>query len=140
MIDWNKYIGKPYVFNGRDLETGVDCVGLIYCLYKDQGWAIDFDDGQEILPDWFERDKFRFARYMLKHFDRADNISQLQEGDIIFFDINGESHVGIYCGYGKFLSTFPKVSTFNGGISFLDRLKYWTDNPYVKITGLFKRR
>jgi cell wall-associated NlpC family hydrolase len=135
-INWNKYIGKKYVFNGRS-EDEFDCIGLLINVYRDQGWAEDFNDGSLIESNWFELEPYRFARYMLKHFDRVEDINRLTEGDIILWEINGESHTAIYAGYGKFLSTFPPLGLFNGGKSFMDRLKFY---PQLTITGLFKRR
>lgn len=135
-INWNKYIGKPYVFNGRSPES-FDCIGLLAVFYKDQGWPEDFDDGRPIEPNWYELEPYRFARYMVKHFDRTEDINDMSEGDIILWEINGESHTGIYAGYGRFLSTFPPISMFNAGKSFLGRLRNY---PNLKITGLFKRR
>jgi cell wall-associated NlpC family hydrolase len=137
VINYNKYIGVKYVFNGRDINTGLDCLGLLQQFYKDQGWKEDFDDGSPIEADWYETDKYRFARYMITHFDRVKSIDELDESDVILFEINGESHVAIWVGFGKFLSTFPKMGLFNGGVSFMDRIKYY---PQLKITGLFKRR
>ena len=122
MIDWNKYIGIPYVFNGRDLKTGVDCAGLIVNLYKDQGWKITSNDGRKITDDWFVLEPYRFVRYLMKHFDRVESSEELEDGDLILVEINGESHGAIYSGYGTVLTTFPQVGHFNGGVSFLDRV------------------
>ena len=43
--EWiNRYIGLPWEANGRDIETGFDCWGLIMHIYKER-LGID-------LPDW----------------------------------------------------------------------------------------
>jgi cell wall-associated NlpC family hydrolase len=40
----NKYIGRPYLLHGRDMDVGVDCYGLVILVYKD---ILGVD-----LPDW----------------------------------------------------------------------------------------
>lgn len=137
MINWSEFIGIKYTFNGRTKEEGMDCLGLLIAVYKSQGWTPDFSDGLPIEKNWFKSDPLRFARYMLKHFDRVDSIDELEEGDVIIAEINSESHTLIYAGFGKFLSTFPQVGLFAGGVSQMNRLKYFPD---IKIQGLFKRR
>ena len=38
--DANKVIGKPYVWGGNDLETGVDCSALVKLIYSKYGYSI----------------------------------------------------------------------------------------------------
>lgn len=135
-MNYSKYVGIPYVFNGRTMK-GADCIGLLCLFYADQGWPETFSDGEEITPDWFEKEPYRFAKYLIKNFDRVTDINELPEGSVLLFEINGESHTAIYCGFGKFLSTFPPIGLFNGNVSFMDRLKYY---PNIKVVGMFKRR
>lgn len=135
-MNYSKFVGIPYVFNGRTME-GFDCIGLLKLFYESQGWTETFDDGRSISKDWFEDEPMRFARYLIANFDRIEDINELSEGSVILFEINGESHTAIYAGFGKFLSTFPSMGVFNGGVSFMDRLRYY---PNIEIKGLFKRR
>lgn len=139
MKDLKKYIGIPYKFLG-EASDGADCQGLIKMYYRDHGWPLVESDGKPIEPNWYQKDKYRFARYFLKYFDRTEDIDSLEDGDIIMFEINGEGHVAIYVEYGKILLTYPKVSEYNGGVSFIDRLKYWRNIPGVKLISCFKRR
>jgi cell wall-associated NlpC family hydrolase len=139
MSNLSKYVGVPYKFLGED-ETGVDCIGLIKWYYRDNGWSLVESDGKPIDKDWYSKDKYRLARYFLKHFDRTNDIEQLENGDILLFEINGEGHCGIMLSYGKFLTCYPQVSQFNGGVSFIDRTKYWFSQPGVNFIAGFKRR
>ena len=42
------------------------------------------------------KEPYRLARWLFKNFDKIDNIDDLRYGDIVLFEINGESHTGIY--------------------------------------------
>jgi probable lipoprotein NlpC len=137
MIDTNKLIGIRWKFNGRDFN-GVDCLGLLYLFFKENNWPETFDDGKPIEEGWFHTEPYRMYRYFLKHFDKYEDKSQLQYGDILLMNIQGESHVGIYINYDKFISTFPskdnglKLKTF----SFQDRLQHWQSS----FICFFRRR
>jgi len=105
-MDWAKYIGIPWKFNGSDYD-GCDCLGLLRIVAREQGWQEQFDDGKPIEKDWFKKEPLRLLRYLYRHFDKIDEVDQLREGDIIYFRINGEGHTGIWIGYGKFIEQFP---------------------------------
>lgn len=136
MQDIKNLVGIPWKFNGRSTETGVDCIGILTVFYRDHQWQPTFDDGKPIDHDWFTKEKYRMLRYFVKHFDKTLEISSLEYGDIILFEMNGEHHIGIYLEYGKFLSTFPPKSELINSYSFIDRLRYWQS---FFICG-FKRR
>lgn len=140
MTDLKKFIGVPYKFLGETFE-GFDCIGAIKLYYRERGWPLVESDGKPIDTDWYQKDKYRLARYFLKHFDRISDVELLRDGDIIMFEINGEAHVGVMVdSYGRFISTFPPVSRYNGGISFCDRLKFWLNMRGVKFISGFRRR
>jgi NlpC/P60 family. len=61
----------------------------------------------EFTKDWYKVEPFRLIRYLAKHLDSTRDASELSFGDVCYFCINGEGHVGIYLEYGKILSTFP---------------------------------
>lgn len=148
MIDTSKYLNLKYKFNGRTLEEGVDCLGLLFLIYQDQGWDIVTDsfefDGKPIEKNWFELDKFRFYRYLLKNWKKEPDISKLEEGDILLWQINGESHSAIYLGYNRFLSTYPemvnKLGLNIGGYVFVMRLSVFNAIPGVEFICGFKRK
>ena len=114
MENIDKYIGILHKFNGRDYD-GCDCLGLCSLFYKEHGWEQTFDDGRLITKNWEKREPFRLARYLNGHFTRENNYEKLQFGDIILFDVLGDSHLGIYLEYGKVLAM--QVPTIEGKTS-----------------------
>lgn len=98
-----KFIGIPYEFLGTDY-TGVDCIGLCQLFYFEHGIDLEFRDGREILKTWYLNEPYRLARWLITNFDRVKNRNELEYGDIILFEINGEGHTGIYIGNAKVLT------------------------------------
>jgi cell wall-associated NlpC family hydrolase len=139
MVDLKKFVGIPYGFNCETYESA-DCVGLVKLFYEEHGYNLSKYD-RPTSEDWFVKDKFKVVKYLLKHFDKTRDIDNLSYGDLLVVEINGESHLFIYLGYDKVLTTYPKVSEYNGGVSFIDRFqKYWLKQPGVKFIAGFKRR
>jgi len=80
-------LGSTYVY-GDTGKAGFDCSGLVYSIYNDElGISIPRSS----------RTQSTFGQQVSK--------SDLQEGDLVFFNTtgNGVSHVGIYVGDGKFI-------------------------------------
>ena len=78
-----RYLGIPYLWGGASPATGFDCSGLVMYVYAQLGIS---------LPH------YAAAQYQLgSPVDR----SQLQPGDLVFFD--ALDHVGIYIGNGQFV-------------------------------------
>jgi peptidoglycan DL-endopeptidase CwlO len=78
-----RYLGIPYLWGGASPATGFDCSGLVMYVYAQLGI---------LLPH------YAAAQYQLgTPVDR----SQLQPGDLVFFD--ALNHVGIYIGNGQFV-------------------------------------
>jgi cell wall-associated NlpC family hydrolase len=78
-----RYLGIPYLWGGASPATGFDCSGLVMYVYA----QLDIS-----LPH------YAAAQYQLgSPVDR----SQLQPGDLVFFD--ALDHVGIYIGGGQFV-------------------------------------
>lgn len=98
-----KYVGLPFKFLGTDF-AGVDCIGLCQLFLCEHGYDIEIRDGRPITKDWFLTEPYRLARWLIKNFDKIDNMEDLQYGDIVLFEINGESHTGIYLNNGKVLT------------------------------------
>ncbi|TKI02634.1 lipoprotein nlpC [Martelella alba] len=71
--------GTPYQWGGTKL-TGVDCSGFVWRTLKDR----------------FNLPVARLTTLDLVHMGTRVNPSQLQPGDLVFFRIKGELHVGFY--------------------------------------------
>ena len=80
-------VGKPYRYGGTSPSSGFDCSGLVQYSYAQAGRK---------LPR--STDDQRAASHRIR-------VSELQRGDVIFFDQEGKknSHVGIYVGNGEFV-------------------------------------
>lgn len=80
-------LGSTYVY-GDTGKAGFDCSGLVYSIYNDElGISIPRSSITQ------------------STFGQQVSKSDLQEGDLVFFNTtgNGVSHVGIYVGDGKFI-------------------------------------
>jgi len=93
-----QFLGVPYVWGGAS-PSGFDCSGLIMYAYAQIGVS---------LPH---------STYALWEMGVPVSQSQLQPGDIIFF--NGLGHAGIYAGGGTFVHAphtgdVVKVSSMSG--------------------------
>lgn len=96
-------LGVPYVWGGTT-PSGFDCSGFVNYVF--QGAGVD-------LP--------RTSRQMFKTSGSRVTGSNLKAGDLVFFSIGSNSHVGIYVGNDSFIS-----ATSSHGIH-IDSLnsKYW---------------
>jgi len=101
-------IGYPYVWGGESpAEGGFDCSGLVYYVYRQYGIQVP-----------------RVSQDQYKTGVPVDR-SQLQPGDLVFFDINSKGtvdHVGIYSGNGMFIN----ASSSQGVIETYLSNPYWS--------------
>ena len=82
-----KYQGIAYRWGGTSPETGFDCSGLVYYVYKQFGITLN-----------------RVAQSMYYNGKNVD-LNNLQPGDILLFgsSLNNIWHAGIYIGNGQFI-------------------------------------
>lgn len=126
-MNFEKYIGIPYVEKGRDEKIGLDCWGLVRLIYKNE-LSIDlpsFSTEYDSIDN--ERIEDLFAQYK----EGWEPIDQPTIGDVVIFRVFGyESHIGICVGDNKFIHVREARDTV---IESLDNPK-WSK----RITGFFK--
>ena len=80
-----RQVGVPYRYGGSS-TTGFDCSGLIHYAYQKAGKSVPRTTGQ------------------LWTASTTVEMNQLQEGDLLFFKVEGKmSHVGLYLGEHRFV-------------------------------------
>jgi peptidoglycan DL-endopeptidase CwlO len=92
------YLGVPYVWGGAS-PSGFDCSGFVMYVYGQMGVSLPHSS---------------YAQY---GYGSPVSMSQLQPGDLVFFD--GLGHVGIYVGGGSFIHAphtgdVVKISSLTG--------------------------
>lgn len=100
-----QYLGAPYYYGGTNVNTGIDCSGYTQFVFSKLGISLKRTS----------RDQYTQGT--------AVNKSDLQPGDLVFFNTSGSgiSHVGIYLGDNQFIS-----ATTSRGVA-IDNLdsRYW---------------
>jgi len=80
-----KFIGTPYVWGGEtEQEGGVDCSGLVYCIYIDAGFNI-----------------LRYTAEGYRSLGKSISYVNALEGDLLFFGSTKATHIAIYAGNGQ---------------------------------------
>lgn len=98
-MNYNKYIGLPYLSNGRT-EAGLDCWGLA-CLFYKQELGIDLPSYSELYSD---ANDVAVPQLIAEYRDAWEPVHSGAPGDLCLFNIYGEpAHVGVYIGDNKFL-------------------------------------
>jgi cell wall-associated NlpC family hydrolase len=103
VVDYAKrFRGVRYVWGGSSPRYGFDCSGFVRYVYGHFGLSL--------------------AHSSYAQFDRGRRVSRssLRPGDLVFFD--GEGHVGIYIGNGRFIhaphtGTHVRIETLAGWYS-----------------------
>jgi cell wall-associated NlpC family hydrolase len=105
-----KYRWAKFVHNGRNLETGLDCLGFIILFYQEFGIYIPSDDGESIPKDWFETDPERYIRGIRKLGEKEVSRKELRPLDLAYFAIsrNVITHTGIMLNNNEFIHMSPK--------------------------------
>lgn len=111
MPKWsNKYIGIPYKFGGHNLEEGTDCLRLVEEIYKRERFYHIKEDGEPVTQDWYVKNPERLIRQAVERGEVINDISKLQEFDIVFFKIKKSiRHMGTMIdNYGHFVHQLEK--------------------------------
>lgn len=95
----DKYLGVPYRHQGRNLE-GLDCWGLIVCIYKDFG--VELFDIENYPKDWSSKG----SNYFLENYYQQWSIVKVpQLWDVVLF--NGSkgmpNHAGVVLSGERFI-------------------------------------
>lgn len=122
LMEWaKKYVGTNYVWGGNDLNSGVDCSGLVQQVYKHFGINVSRTTYSQIGEG------------------KSVGMNQLQAGDMVFFDTDpkksGPDHVGLYLGNGKFLEA-PKPG---GKVQISDMTSGYYQNNFMggrRVAGI----
>lgn len=101
-----QYLKAPYSYGGTSIQNGIDCSAYTQYIFSKFGVSLPRSSA----------DQFNVGTGVAK--------SDLQPGDLVFFNTNGRSvsHVGIYIGNGNFIS-----ATTDGGVA-IDQINdpyYW---------------
>lgn len=119
-FDWGKYVGLPYLHNGRSTE-GVDCLGLVEMIYRDLGIPFRSSDGRFIPEKWYEEEPRRFWDGLKSQGQEPKG--KLQAGDLVYFEIvkGVVSHAGIMVDGENF------IHILEGGTSRIDPIgrRFW---------------
>ena len=99
-----KYLGIPYKHGGRNLD-GLDCLGLVYCFYRDAGINVPDGDGEEYPTEWWKTDPERYIRGIKEH-GKEVSVEQLRPLDLVYFRMGGQiTHAGIMVDMECFIHT-----------------------------------
>lgn len=122
----NKYIGIPYLDNGRD-TAGTDCWGLVRLIYKEE---LDID-----LPSFYSdytiSDTDRIAELLNQYREGWEQLSLPEEKCVVLFQIMGKvSHIGIMINEKQFIHNRRNQAA---SVESLDSVK-WKN----RVVGFFK--
>lgn len=115
-----QFLGTPYVYGGTNLNTGVDCSGFVYCVYKSFGINLN-----------------RSSRDQISNGTRVDK-ANLQMGDLVFFNTGGNSqisHVGIYIGNNQYIHS---TDSKNQGVTISSLSNSYSSSTYVGACRVLK--
>jgi cell wall-associated NlpC family hydrolase len=118
-------------------RNGIDCTNLCQLVYKENNLSpSEWTDGKPVDKEWFLKSPYRLLFFLKRNFIRVEKLEMLTPGDIIYMSIQGEGHVSIFVGHGRFLSIMPPKNIMWGGLSFIDRLLFYSSEN----VAYFKRK
>ena len=136
-MNYDKYIGLPYLENGRT-EAGIDCWGLARVFYREQ-LNIDLPSYTDEYSGSHDPAVIEAISRYRENWEKTDTPTI---GDLCLFNILGEpTHVGVYVGSNKFLHSREGRDSV---IETLDNTKWknrfqgfykYTEQPQVQVVG-----
>jgi len=103
--------GVGFLHNGRTKSQGVDCLGLIVCIFREVGIIVPDGDGKTYSTDWYlHTPEERYLSALLAYGTPVDK-NELLMGDVPYFRPGvlapakspAITHGGIYLGEGTFI-------------------------------------
>lgn len=115
-VIFDKYLGIPYRHGGRDIH-GLDCLGLVYLIYKDCGIDIPDNDGRDYAKDWFKTEPDRYLKG-IRSYGVEVPLDSLQPLDLVYFKMGPVvTHTGVMVDDNSFIhvleGTTVHISTLN---------------------------
>ena len=90
-----KYVGVHYKHNGRKIEEGLDCLGVIICFLYEWGFELPSDDGCTIEKDWYKTNPSRLIQG-LEEYGKKIAMEKIRPLDVVVFSFHGiPRHLGI---------------------------------------------
>lgn len=95
-----KYIGIPYIHLGRNPDIGLDCWGLIKCIYKDAGY--DIIDLENYDQNWAKKGKNYFVENYHCQFEEV-SCPEIMDIVLLLNSKGVANHAGVYLNTGIFI-------------------------------------
>ncbi|AOY76237.1 C40 family peptidase [Clostridium formicaceticum] len=107
----NRFRNVPFIHNGRSLEKGIDCLGLVILVYREFGINLPSDDGMVIEKNWYKKDPERLIRGIRGLGGIDVDINELQLLDLVYFAINRDviTHTGVMINRKEFIHIRPII-------------------------------
>lgn len=127
-----KYLGTPWVVNGRD-TGGIDCGGLVIRVWKEYGYSLPDFEGRDIVENkWYLKNDRVIINLLEEVAEKVDSIKPL---DALVFEIGGKPiHVGIVVNKRQFLHIIKEknvvidnIENWRGRLAAVYRLKSGDD-------------
>jgi cell wall-associated NlpC family hydrolase len=96
----------PWVHHGRDLRKGLDCIGLILCVYQLKGINLADLDLPYGLRDHRRGHCHRLLAQLLTRFDQLPQGAIPQDGDLLLVKVGRmPNHLALFVGQGLYHMT-----------------------------------
>ena len=117
-----KLIGVPWIHQGRNPETGIDCLGVLYVICVNLGVEVE-----EYTAYKREPDGEMIVTEMNKYFDEIP-LLEAREGDILIFRMAGEKyqrHIGILTKGTHEYMLVHSITAHQSGYTVEETLRRW---------------
>lgn len=102
-------VGNQYKYGGDNPEEGFDCSGLVFYVYKKEGYTLPRSTDAQL----------KTGKKIKRGF---------KKGDLLFFKFNGKLHVGIFIGNHHMVHASPERGVVKENLN-----KYWKKHFYIAV-------